>query len=60
MKAKIFFTLISYWFVFTLGAYSASEFAFNRPIETYRWFVSSVGFVLFIILSNKKIIDEKK
>ena len=40
--------------VFTLGIYSLSQFMFNKPVEPYRWVLTTLAIVLFLSLADEK------
>jgi len=40
--------------VFTLGIYSSSQFMFNKPVEPYRWVLTTLAIVLFLSLADEK------
>jgi hypothetical protein len=48
---KILSAILSYLGMFMLGAYAASQFKFNTPIEDYRWVITSFFFGFFAILT---------
>lgn len=52
MKQK-FVKFVTYLQAFMLGGYFVSEFKFNHPIETYRWFLTSFFFIMFLIILNQ-------
>lgn len=46
--------LMSYLLAVLLGIYMASQFIYNQPIEGYRWFMTTVFFILFYNISKKE------
>jgi hypothetical protein len=53
MKKKIlgFVALIG---VFTLGMYTASQFVFGTPVDTYRWLTTILAIVLLLSFADEK------
>jgi hypothetical protein len=51
-----FLIFLSYLQAFMLGAYFASQFKFNTPIEAHRWMLTSFFFVMTLVgaETNKK------
>jgi hypothetical protein len=53
MKKKIF-QGISLIGVFTLGMYTASQFVFGTPVDTYRWLTTILAIVLLLSFADEK------
>lgn len=50
---RTFIIILTYLQAFILGSYFVSEFKFSHPIETHRWIITSVLFVMLLIHANK-------
>jgi hypothetical protein len=48
---KTLSAVLSYLSMFMIGAYAASQFKFNTPIEDYRWVITSFFFGFFAVLT---------
>lgn len=51
---KILYKIASYLSCTTLGIYLYSTINLNKPVELYRWILTSVFFIFFTILSNER------
>ncbi len=49
-----FVRVITYLQTFLLGGYFVSQFHFNKPIEPYRWLLTSFFLILFLTIANKE------
>ena len=50
---RTFFRVLSYISAFTLGGY-AKETKKSTPVEAYRWVITSLCFVLFLLASSER------
>jgi hypothetical protein len=46
---KIYSAILSYLPMFLLGGYFTSQFKFDTPIEGYRWGMTSLIFLFFVV-----------
>ena len=50
---QIISRIFSYVLMFMIGAYATAQFKFGRPVEEFRWVMTSFFFVFFLIAARK-------